>query len=474
MEKIDLFIRKLQHEELPEAAIDVFVNFYQRLARGTSATIPESEIVPLKPEDIGDRSRLDRYEALGNEALTKTAVIKLNGGLGTTMGMQGPKSLIKVKNGLSFLDITLMQIRHLNKQRGLTIPLFIMNSFYTDSATHKVLAHYRDLPEGPPEDFPQCFIQHKFPKVLEATLEPALFPSEPTLEWYPAGHGDLLLSLQTSGLLERLLKTGYRYLFVSNIDNLGAGIDPCILGYCAAEGLDFLMEVTDRTDMDRKGGHLARSKNGRFVLREAAQCGPNDMDSGFFFDIARHPFFNTNNLWIDGEAARRMVRQGKIRDLPMVINRKKLVPYDPASPSVYHLESALGSAISLFEKSAAVRVPRSRFVPVKNCEELLLIWSDYYVLQPDYRMCANPARTSAHMTLKLDPEFYSSLALLQSRFPHGAPSLVNGESFTVKGDVKFGRDTAIRGTVSITNETSVQAVIEDNAVITEDLIFKPR
>ena len=469
MEKIDLFIRKLRREELPEAAIEVFVDFYRRLTSGSNATIPESEIVPLKPEDISDRSRMDRYEALGNEALTKTAVIKLNGGLGTTMGMQGPKSLIKVKNGHSFLDITLMQMRHLNKQRGLTIPLLIMNSFYTDLATRKALAHRSDLPEG----VPQCFIQHKYPKVLESTLEPASLPSASSLEWYPAGHGDLLLTLHTSGLLERLLSTGYRYLFVSNIDNLGAEIDPAILGYFAGEGLDFLMEVTDRTDMDRKGGHLARLKTGRLVLREAAQCGPKDMDSGFFSDIARHPFFNTNNLWINCEAAHRMVRQGKIRDLPMVINRKKLVPYDPASPSVYHLESALGSAISLFEKSAAVRVPRSRFVPVKNCEELLLVWSDYYILKPDYRMCANPARTSAHMTLKLDPEFYSSLDLLQSRFPHGAPSFVNGESFRVKGDVKFGLDTAIRGTVSITNETSVQALIEDNAVITGDLTFQP-
>lgn len=274
------------------------------------------------------------------------------------------------------------------------------------------------------------------------------------------------------GLLVRLLQTGYRYLFVSNIDNLGAEIDPCILGYFAAEGLDFLMEVTRRTDMDRKGGHLARLKNGRLVLREAAQCDPTDSD--FFSDIVRHPFFNTNNLWINCEAAQRIVRDGKYANIQQVVNRKKLSTHDPASPAVFHLESALGSAISLFDKSAAVRVRRSRFTPVKSCEELLLVWSDYYILKPDYRICADPARKSAHVVVTLDPEFYSSLDLLQSHFPYGAPSLVHCESFSVKGDVKFGRNIVLSGAVSITNETSAQVTIEDNAIITGNRTFQRR
>jgi UTP--glucose-1-phosphate uridylyltransferase len=467
MEKTELFINKMRHERIPGNAIDVFVNFYRRLADGFSATIPESAIVPLKSEAIADRSDLCSYEAKGHEALAQTAVIKLNGGLGTTMGLQGPKSLINAKNGLTFLAVTLQQIRHMNRQRGLTVPLVLMNSFFTDSDTRNTL-----LKDGS-ADLVRYFTQHKFPKILETTLEPVSYPEDPSLEWHPAGHGDLLLSLENSGLLSRLLQTGCRYLFISNIDNLGAEIDPCILGYFAGKHLDFLMEITDRTEMDRKGGHPARLKNnGRLILREAAQCDPADSD--FFSDIGRHPFFNTNNVWISCEAAQRIVREGKNADILPVINRKSLRPHDSASPAVFHLESALGSAISLFDNGAAVRVPRSRFTPVKTCEELLLLWSDCYLLRPDGRLRADTARASAHVTVTLDPHYYATVDLLQSHFPHGAPSLVNCKSFSVKGDVKFGRAVVLRGDVSIVNATSAQAVVEDNAVITGSRIFRSR
>ena len=370
---------------------------------------------------------------------------------------------------MSFLDITVQRIRHQSEQLGMTIPLLLMNSFFTDALTRNAIAPMRHLPA----DSIQCFIQNKFPKVLAATLEAASCPQDTSLEWNPAGHGDLLLSLSTSGMLERLLRKGCRYLFVSNVDNLGAEIDLRILGYCAARHLDFLMEVTDRTAMDRKGGHLARRlKNGRLALREAVQCGP--ADAAFFSDTARHRFFNTNNLWISLDAIDRVIRTGKNIDLPLIINRKTLIPHDHASPAVYHLESAIGSAISLFEKSAALRVPRSRFVPVKNCDELLLVWSDCFVLQPDYRLCPNPARKSAEISLTLDPAFYSRIDLLESHFPCGAPSLVDCGSLSVKGDVKFGRNIAVRGPVSITNATADQVTIEDNAVITGNVQFQPR
>ena len=459
------FVKKMRLEGIPEAATEVFARFYRQFFEGKCATIPESDLVPLQGDEIESVDRLHRYAATGSEALKKTVIIKLNGGLGTTMGLKAPKSLIKVKDGLSFLDVTIRQTHHFDVHLGLTIPLALMNSFFTDAETGRALDHYRDLPA----DLRQSFLQHKFPKVLAATHEPASCPAHPTLEWNPAGHGDLLLALDTSGLLQSLLTRGYRYLFVSNIDNLGSEIDLGILGYFSSERQDFLMEVTDRTAMDRKGGHLARLKNGRLVLREAVQCDPADQAS--FSDIKRHPFFNTNNLWLNLESVRWAVKEKKCADFPFVTNRKKLDPLDPASPDVFHLESVLGSAISLFEKSAAVRVPRSRFLPVKNCEELLLMWSDYYVLEKDYRICANPARKSPRVQVSLDPTFYSRVDLLQSRFPFSAPSLVNCESLSIRGDVQFGRDVVIRGAVSITNTGTHQATIKDNAEISGDLVF---
>jgi UTP--glucose-1-phosphate uridylyltransferase len=465
MKQAGPFIDKMRREGLPEAVIEVFAEFYRRLSDGTGALIPESEIVPVKPDDIEDQSSLGRYAPEGNSALAKTAVIKLNGGLGTTMGLQGPKSLVTVKNGLSFLDITVRRTMHLNKRLATGIPLLLMNSFFTEAGTRDALARMaNDV-----LDSLRCFLQHKFPKVLAATLEPVSLPAAPEGEWHPAGHGDLFLSLYTSGMLEELIETGHRYLFVSNIDNLGAEIDPCILGYFAANNLDFLMEVTDRTDMDRKGGHLARLKNGRLALREATQCGAEDARS--FSDTVRHPFFNTNNLWISLDAVSRMVREKRYLSLPLVINRKKLVPLDPDSPAVCHLESAIGSAISLFDKSAALRVPRSRFAPVKNCDELLLVWSDAYVLEPDYRLRPNPAKGSAPASVRLDPAFYSSIDLLQSRFPYGAPSLAGCESLSVQGDIRFGRNVSVRGPVALINRHAGQAGVEDNAVINSDRMF---
>ena len=230
------FIDKMQRERLPESAIDVFVRFYEKLADNKNAVIPEMSIIPVKAEECEDLSRLGRYSTEGKTALAKTAVVKLNGGLGTTMGLHGPKSLIRVKNGLSFLDITIRQVMHLNERLGIKIPLLLMNSFFTESSTRKALAGMT----GVPAESVRCFLQHKFPKVLAATLGPARCPEEPECEWHPAGHGDLLLSLDTSGILKQFIADGYRYLFVSNIDNLGAEIDTCILGYFAAHKLDFL------------------------------------------------------------------------------------------------------------------------------------------------------------------------------------------------------------------------------------------
>ncbi len=462
---VEAFTSKMRLEKMPELAIEMFVRFYKQLTNGNGATIHESDIVSVKPDEIEQVERFDRYEAYGYDALKKTIILKLNGGLGTTMGLRRPKSLITTKNELSFLDICLGQAGHLSERLRQRVPLVFMNSFFTEKRTLDALATHGD----PPSVSVQTFLQHKFPKVLASTLEPVSCPSQKFLEWNPAGHGDLLLALETTGLLRQFLDDGYRYLFVSNIDNLSAQVDLGILGYLHREQVDFLMEVTQRTDLDRKGGHLARLKNGRLALREASQC--NESDRTLFSDIVRHPFFNTNNLWINLESARAMIDAKKYRDSSFIINRKKLDPLDSSSPDVIHLEWALGSSIALFEKSTAVKVPRSRFTPVKNCEDILLLWSDYYSIEDGYQISANPARRSDHPIISLDPSFYSNVDFLYARFPQGAPSLVDCESLSIKGDVKFGRNVAIHGAVSITNNSPRQVTIEDDSEISGDIVF---
>ena len=469
MNTMELFLAKMKGNNLPSAAINQFIHFYSQLQTGKTGFICEQEIESIDTSDIAEYNTLEKYQKSGWDFLRQTVVIKLNGGLGTTMGLQGPKSLITVKNGLSFLDITANQILNLSKQAGFSIPLILMNSFKTEYDTCNALERYPDLKNS----LPQSFIQHMFPKILKSSLAPAQYPSDPKLEWNPPGHGDIFSSLSTSGVLEKLLESGYKYAFVSNIDNLGSTMDFIILGYFAQKGYSFLMEVTDRTWMDRKGGHLARYKNGNLVLREEAQCPPEEIKH--FRDINRYSYFNTNNLWINLPALNELLqRNNNVLELPMIRNEKKLNPVDPNSPDVYQLESAMGTAISVFDKASAIRVPRSRFVPVKNCEELLLLWSDYYTLTDDYKIVCNPDRKNCNASINLDPEHYSRFDQLQLHFPSGAPSLKECDSLDIVGDVRFGKNVKIKGSIKISNSSRNQAIIPENTLIESDLNIREK
>ena len=457
-----LFADKMEREGQPRAAIDIFLHYYDALRHGKTGYIAESEIDPVADGDIADLADIADLHVTGEEALKRAVVIKLNGGLGTSMGLYKAKSLIPVKNGLSFLDITALQIRGLNSRFGLSVPLIMMNSFNTESDTLAALDGYPDIKTG----IPPSFIQHKFPKINAADFSPVDAPRDRRLEWNPPGHGDLYAAIQSSGVLDSLLKRGYKYAFISNIDNLGAALDTRILGYFADRGFPFLMEVTDRTFMDRKGGHIAKMKNGQLVLREAAQCPPGSADR--FMDTDLHRYFNTNNLWIRLDALRD-IWNGKTLTLPMIRNVKKLDTRDDGSPDIIQLESAMGSALSVFENAGALRVPRSRFAPVKNCEELLLLWSDYYDLTEDRRIVMNKRHKSIQMNVLLEPRFYGTLDKLRERFPDGAPSLADCESLSVFGDVKFGKDIVITGKTSVINTTGGQAFIKDGTRLTGEV-----
>jgi len=461
-EKIALFIEKMEREGQPKVVIDTFVHNYRLLSQGFTGCISEDEISAVTPDEIDDLSKTEEMRCVGEKTIDRTVIIKLNGGLGTTMGLSTAKSLISVKNDLSFLDINALQIRNLNEQFKLNIPLILMNSFNTDSDSLKALDKYHDIKN----DVPFSFIQHKFPKIMASDMKPVCSPKNPQFEWNPPGHGDLYAAIYSSGILQKLLDRGYRYAFISNIDNLGATLDTSILGYFAKKELSFLMEVTDRTFMDRKGGHLAKFKNGKLVLREVAQCLKEDSES--FADIKRHRYFNTNNLWIRLDALNEIWKKGRL-DLPMIRNTKKLDVRDNSSPDVIQLESAMGSAISVFENTGALRVPRERFAPVKNCEELLLLWSDYYGLCSDYHVTVNPNRKAAQVNITLDTQFYSRLDQLKKRFPHGAPSLADCESFKITGDVHFGKNITITGQTLINNTQSAPAFIPDSSKLTGNI-----
>jgi UTP--glucose-1-phosphate uridylyltransferase len=446
----------MRAEGLPDIAIRTFAHYYGQLAAGHTGLLPESELTPAA--DVADAEDLPaRLADAGRRALGETVMLKLNGGLGTGMGLERAKSLLPIRDGLTFLDIIVRQAH------AAGVPLLLMNSFSTRADSLARLAG-QPLPD---RGLPPDFLQHKVPKILAADLRPAVWPRDPDLAWCPPGHGDLYTALQTSGLLARLLAGGFRWAFVSNADNLGATIDPVILGHVVTSGAPLVMEVADRTAADRKGGHLARRRDGQLVLRELAQCPP--ADEAAFQDTDRHRYFNTNTLWLDLRALDALLGQGGgIMRLPMIRNRKTLDPRDPTSPTVYQLETAMGAAIETFTGAAALRVPRARFAPIKHTSDLLNVRSDNFLLGDDHRVVPNPRRTLPALVIDLDPAFYRFVDDLDRRFPGGPPSLVGCRALAIRGDVRFGRGVVLRGEVRLEAAPGTVREIPDDTVICGD------
>jgi UTP--glucose-1-phosphate uridylyltransferase len=422
---------KMRDAGVAEPAIETFAHYYRELEAGATGMLPESEIEP-----VGDLPRADDLPDPpdgGRAGLGKAAVIKLNGGLGTSMGMTRPKSLLEAKDGLTFLDVIVRQAEHLG------VPLVLMNSFATSDDTMRHLAeHHQDADV-------QEFLQNKEPKLLVDDLTPATWPDDPELEWAPPGHGDLYVALQGSGMLQTLLDRGYEAAFVSNSDNLGAVLDRAILHAFLDSGAPFLMEVVPRTKADRKGGHLARRRDdGQLVLRESAQTPQEDVEASQ--DVDRHRYSNTNNLWVNLVSLDAVLREREgVLGLPIIVNRKTVDPSDEHAPEVFQIETAMGAAISVFEGAQAIEVSRQRFAPVKTTNDLLLLRSDFYRLTDDADVLPAEGREPGSVFVDLDPEHYKLLRDFDARFPAGPPSLAKATRFVVRGDVTFGPDVAIAG-----------------------------
>jgi UTP--glucose-1-phosphate uridylyltransferase len=445
------FAAKMARAGLKPLVIDTFAHYYRKLVGGATGLIHDAGIQPVSPAEIPNAAALSGYAPAGRRLMPQTVRVVLNGGLGTSMGLIGPKSLLKVKQGRSFLEVILRQAELTNSR------LALMNSFNTHTATLAALERLK------PARMPLCFLQHKFPKILQEDLRPVHWPANRELEWNPPGHGDVYAALHASGMLRTLLSDGVRYAFICNSDNLGADIDEALLGYFAEKSFPFMMEVAEKTPADIKGGHLARHRGGRLILRESAQCPKEEIAA--FEDIRRYRFFNTNNIWINL----------RIVDLPMIVNPKPLDPRDAQSPSIYQIETAMGSAISLIDGATAVNVARARFLPVKTCNDLLAVRSDCYVYSEREGLRINPARVARgraeRIAIRLDPAYYGKFDLLEQRFTQGEPSLVDCDRLTIQGDVHFEKEVAIRGNVTITHTGREPGRITSGTVVEHDLFL---
>lgn len=435
---LDKAVRKMKKAGVDATAIKVFVSHYQALVSGATGIIREVEILPLKSLPKLDDVQVKKKSAA--EALKKTVAIKLNGGLGTSMGLDKAKSLLPVRDNKTFLDITIGQVRHIRETTGARLPLIFMNSFRTREDTEKYVKKYDDLAvDGLPLDF----LQNSNPKILVNDLSPATWPANPELEWNPPGHGDVYPALLGSGILDKLIKEGFEYAFIANSDNLGATVDGQIAGWFADSGASFAMEVCRRSVNDRKGGHLAiRKTDGRIILRESAQTAPEEME--FFTDEKLYTFFNTNSIWVNLHKLQEVLKETDgVLELPLIRNLKTLDPTNPESPEVIQLESAMGSAIEIFEGATAIEVPRSRFMPVKTTNELLLMRSDAFELDDTYSL---KQKIKKLPRIELDSRFYKFIEDFDKRFKV-IPSLKDVKSLKIEGEHIFDKSQRLSGDV---------------------------
>ena len=456
--------KMLLHGAKPLQAL-AYARNHTLVVNGERGTIREAAIRP--PANLPRLDDLKRTITPNPALLQRTVVLKLNGGLGTVMGMERAKSLMIVHDRETFLDIMAEQVLHLRRAHGPGLRFMFMNSFNTSEDTMHYLAtrHPALFPDG--VDKTAYFrdqmeiMQSTVPKILRDSYEPAYNGDAREYEWHPPGHGELWNALEHTGQLDKLLREGYEYMFVSNGDNLGATVDLQLLTLMARDGLDFMLECAERTQMDVKGSHLAQYiASGRLLVRDIAQTVESEI--GEFYDIHKHNVFNTNSLWVNLRALKDKMRaNGGIMPLPVVRNAKRLVPTDPDTAHVLQLEGSVASAIELFDKAGAVVVPRSRFSPVKMCSDLLAVRSDCYYVTPDKSLSLIPSRQEPPQ-IRLDDDHYKYVHMLEQMFGGAAnmvPSLAACTALSIEGPVVFGPGVVIEGDCQIVNKSAKRKTV---------------
>jgi len=320
-DELDLYLKELS-TKITKSDCENFKVIYKNYLKSKNKKINWSKVKRPDENLIAKYKDLENFKEEDKNIIDKVAILKLNGGLGTTLGCEGPKSMLVVKSEECFLDLVIKNLKKINKKFKSNIPLILMNSFNTEKKTAKFLRKYNNI---------KTFNQSCFPRISSSNL----LPIDPTMgseTLYPPGHGDLLISLEKSGLLDELLKEGKEYLFISNIDNLGADFDQKILKYFSQENLDFLMELTEKTRNDIKGGTLINYKN-KLKLLEIAQVpieNLKDFTSNRLFKI-----FNTNNIWINLKSLK------KLSNEEIELNQKLLKKVQKDIEMIYEQQSSI-------------------------------------------------------------------------------------------------------------------------------------
>jgi UTP--glucose-1-phosphate uridylyltransferase len=448
-------IAKMESAGLSSEFIQDFLEKVSQVEAGETGLAVWEEVGDLIPEeDEIDLSAIrSKYSEVDPAALSKLVIIKLNGGLGTSMGLSQAKSLIPIKDGMSFLEVMARQVLYLREKYSVNIPLLLMDSYNTQEDSQKVIQK-----TGLKQSVPTSFLQHKVPRLLKKNLEP-LNAKDPKEDWCPPGHGDIYFTLVETGILDQLLDQGFEVAFISNGDNLGATVDPSLVRFFLDSGLSFAMEMTPKTLADKKGGaiyrKLSKGKFQRYELLETAQVPDANMPE--FTGMGKFRTFSTNNLWIHLPSLKERWKKGNFR-LSLIVNPKNVEGQD-----VLQLETAMGSAVGNFEKFRGVIIPRDRFAPVKKTEDYLVRRSDAYVLNPDFSLTMSPARKSLGLDeplVSLDEKYFKKMKEFDSRFLI-LPSLLECTEMEVVGDWLFDLEISIKGKVKFINRGDSQKKISE-------------
>jgi len=311
-----------------------------------------SPVEPPFPHDVADlpdptSPEADRLRKVGLEAIKRgeVALTVLAGGMATRMGGV-VKALVEALPGKTFLDLRLAELDHLEALTGRRVPFWLMTSEATFGPISEVLGSRLDGKNI------ALFEQHVS---LRLATDGSLFRgSDGEPDVYATGHGDLPDALRASGLLRRFTDTGGRYVWIANLDNLGATVDPLILGWHVTQRSPLTVEVVDKVPGDRGGGPV-RYKTRRTIVEEFRL--PLD------FDPAQVPVFSTNTFIVDAD---------RLEELKMDWTYVEVEKKSDGRPAI-QFERLINEITATIEPDF-LRVPRegegSRFLPVKDVPEL--------------------------------------------------------------------------------------------------------
>jgi UTP--glucose-1-phosphate uridylyltransferase len=330
-----------QFEELRRRLIDGTLTAAGNVVQGVVEPPLPSDLLPL-PEP-GDRGFAEAQSAGIDRLKAGTvAMVVLAGGMATRFG-GGVKAVAEAIDGRSFLEVKLDETARLGRAIGVEIPVALMTSFATDAI---VRAHVVEKNLGDP----LSFCQTAAPRLR---LDGSVFVAgDGTASLYGPGHGDVLATIRTSGVLDELQRRGVRTIVVSNVDNLGARLDPAVVGMHALAGTPLTVEVVPKGK--DTGGAPARV-DGHPQLLETMRFPPG-------FDQARIPVFNTNTSLIEVDVLAVPIELTwlvveKTVDGELVVQFERL----------YHELSAHVPTTFLVVPRHG---PRGRFLPVKEPDDL--------------------------------------------------------------------------------------------------------